>query len=118
MKLELDYVSLSGDIYFEILNEKEQQIGEVEVMDFPDSYTVSIKAYKESFGLDKEQLNKALIVLFEDLFNTIEDNVLIFFEDKHVLLLDNDLVNGYAQQHNLEKVPRYCGYFLYKREDL
>ena len=116
MILNLDYVSLGGDIYFEILDNKERQIGEIEIMDFPDSYTVCIKPYKESFGLNKKELYKALDFLFEELFNEIKNNVLIFFEEKHVLLLENDLINDYAKFHNLEKVPRYCGYFLYKKE--
>lgn len=117
MKLVLDYVSLEGDIYFEIRRKKNEQIGEIEVMNFPDSYTVSVKAYKEFFGLKETQIDVALDCLFEDLFNTIESNVLIFFENKHVLLLENDIANRYAKKHKLEPVPRYCGYFLYKKEN-
>ena len=116
LKVTLDYVSLTGDYYFNIKCGN-KEVGEIELMDFPDSYTISIKAYTSFLTLYKNKMDDAINSLFEQLYDYIETNMFTVFEDKSLLLLEDEIIaNRYAITHNLKKVPRYCGFYLYEKK--
>jgi hypothetical protein len=113
LKIILNYVSLTDDFYFDIkYNNKE--IGQIELMNYPDSYTISIKAYTSFLISCKGKMDDAINSLFEQLCDYIEANMFTLFEDKQFLLLEDEIIaNRYAITHNLRKVPRYCGFYLW-----
>ena len=109
MNIELEYKTLNDVSLFKIMNDN-RQVGEFYITEWDDSYTLSFKVYVD-FYLIKQGLDDKLDVLFNNIFKYTATEL---DSNKPLLLLeDESIANRYAITHNLRKVPRYNGFYLY-----
>ena len=111
MKLVFEYLTLNDVMHFNIMNDN-KQVGELYAIKNLDCYVIQAKPYVD-FYLINQKLDDKLNELFENLFEIIDVDP-FFDSDLPILLLeDESIANRYAIVHNLRKVPRYNGFYLY-----
>lgn len=109
MNIELEYKTLNDVRLFKIMNDN-RQVGEFSITEWDDSYTLSFKVYVDFYLINKG-LDDKLDVLFNNIFKYTATEL---DSNKPLLLLeDESIANRYAITHNLRKVPRYNGFYLY-----
>jgi hypothetical protein len=111
MKLELKYVSVDG-LEFNVMDDN-KQIGEAILMENSDSYVLSFEMYKNNFkAMDIYPMHK-INEMMNQFIEYFKKNIFTLFKDLPVLLLEErQIVNRYAMEHDLQRVPRFCGYYL------
>jgi hypothetical protein len=115
MELSLEYVTLDGDIEFDIMN-KTTKVGELTISNNYDCYIVSAKAKSNFHIINKGKVDDNLELLFNDLMNFIRKHPeLMDINEKPIILLEDEtIVNRYAIVNSLNRVPRFCGFYLNK----
>ena len=108
MKLVLNYESIDGDYYFDIL-ESNKKVGELSIETYDDSYQVKAEAYSNFYTVK----NKSIVQKVEEIFMLLDKQreLLDLFDRPILLVEDESIINLYAVQHNLLRVPRWYGYF-------
>lgn len=108
--LVLDYITMENNLFFNILY-KDKKLGEVCITNDSDCYVVMIDAYKD---FRKKHYDDRTEALFDKIFYFVDHYDFIDRFNKPVLLLEDDYVaSKYAVDHDLKRVPRYCGFYLY-----
>ena len=109
MKLVLNYKSIDGDYYFDIV-ELNTIVGELSIERYPDSYEVKAKAYTDFYIINNK---KSTLQKVEELFESLDiyREKLALFDLPMLLAEDENIVNYYAVQHDLQRVPRWCGFY-------
>lgn len=113
LNLVQKHISLDNDVFLDI-NKREEKIGEITISNDLDCYVVMINAFKE-FNIEYENnMDNAIDHLFRLIFSYIQAYSHIDPFKKPVLLLeDANVASKYAVKHDLKKVPRYCGFYLF-----
>ena len=113
MELRLDYITLDGDLDFDIILNT-HKVGQLTISNDYDSYIVMARAYADFHIYGRGKIDTHLEVLFNDLFNFVEKHPeLVDLSQKPLLLLeDENIGNRYAITHDLLRVPRWCGFYL------
>ena len=114
MELRLEYI-MEGYIELDIMNGT-TKVGEMTISNNYDCYTVSAKADYNFHIVNKGKVDDNLKLLFEDLLGFIRKHPeLMDINEKPLLLIEDEvIVNRYAIVNNLERVPRFCGFYLNK----
>lgn len=116
MRLELEYVS-PDNIEFKLMNDN-VQIGEVTLMSNVDCYVVSFELFKHKFKATEIYPMYKIDRVMNQLMEYFNDNLFVLFEDLPVLLLEERFIaDRYAMEHDLQRVPRFCGYYLMNKGD-
>ena len=120
MYLELDAV-IHNDITLLMRDKNSHKIvGEIEILDLPDGYTISCKANSYYKQLINKDVNERLEALFADLkyqiemgyFNTID------LTNKSVYLLADDYIGSrYGIVNELQRIPRSSAFYFIRKEN-
>lgn len=90
-------------------------IAEVNIFNNVDCYVIRIQETEEVFKINN--LKDISIEALKQLKILINAKTIELSTDKHVLLLDDGMMSRLGAKDSLEKVPRYCGWYLIKREE-
>ena len=113
MQLVVDYISIDNDIYLDIKNGN-KKIGEIEIMNDMDCYAVSIESYADFHIAFHNKMDSAIDFLFGLIYSYMQSTSCIDPFSKQVLLVeDENIASRYAINHNLKRVPRYNGFYLF-----
>lgn len=113
MELRLDYITLDGDLDFDILLNN-HKVGQLTISNDYDSYIVMAKAFTDFYIYGRGKIDTNLEILFNNLYDYIDNHPnQVDLSQKPLLLLEDECIgNRYAITHNLARVPRWCGYYL------
>lgn len=111
MRLELKQVSVYGLEYY--IMDNNEQIGEAMLMENSDCYVFSIELFEHEFKATKIYPMHEIDKMMDQLIEYFNDNLFTLFKNLPVLLLEERFIaDRYAMEHNLQRVPRFCGYYL------
>ena len=116
MYLEIDSV-IHNDITLLIRDTKYHRVvGEMEIIDLPDGYTISCKA-NNNFNKLKDIDNK-LEMLFNDLKFHIDKGELNYLKTKNIYLLaDEHIGSRYGITNELQRIPRSAAFYFIRKEN-
>ena len=113
LKLVVDYISINDDVYLDI-KKGNKKIGEIEIMNDMDCYAISVISYADFHIAFNNKMDDAIELLFELINSYIQSSTRVDPFNKQVLLVeDENIASRYAINHDLKRVPRYCGFYLY-----
>lgn len=109
MEIKFEHATIYGDRFFHMINEG-RKVGEFYISEFPDCYSISFEPYRDYY-LIKQGLDDKLKILFANILafaaKELDNNLPI------LLVEDEAIVNRYAIVNNLNRVPRFNGFYLY-----
>ena len=113
LRLVQQYVSLDGDVFLDI-NKGQKKVGEITISNDMDCYVVMTNAYTDFHIAYSDKMDNTIDFLFGLIFSYIQSSSYVDPFNKQVLLLeDENIASRYAINHDLKRVPRYCGFYLF-----
>ena len=107
---------LSNTIYFSVLDKTNNKyIADLEIWEEEDCYVVSFHSTDNFKHLYKTNIDDRLYDFFFELKRLIITGEIngIDSNKKQVLLLEDEVIaNRYAVVNELQRVPRYCGFYF------